>query len=141
MSRPALAGPKRPQDRVALGDVPKAFAASAGLELNAARDRQPVDYTMNGRPYQLPDGAVVVRHHLTNTSNPSVLMAAGLLATSNAGVGVNRGSRASLAPGSKVVSDYLAQAKLTPYLDELGLTRSVMAVRPVSGTPVRCRAY
>ncbi|PVM21311.1 aconitate hydratase AcnA, partial [Salmonella enterica subsp. enterica serovar Infantis] len=121
----SLAGPKRPQDRVALGDVPKAFAASAELELNTAqRDRQPVDYTMNGQPYQLPDGAVVIAAitSCTNTSNPSVLMAAGLLAKKAVTLGLKRQPwvKASLAPGSKVVSDYLAQAKLTPYLDELG---------------------
>ena len=79
----SLAGPKRPQDRVALPDVPKAFAASSELEVNAThKDRLPVDYVMNGHQYQLPDGAVVIAAitSCTNTSNPSVLMAAGLLA-------------------------------------------------------------
>ena len=58
----------------------------------------------------------------TNTSNPSVLMAAGLLAKKAVTLGLKRQPwvKASLAPGSKVVSDYLAKAKLTPYLDELG---------------------
>ncbi|MDH4993977.1 aconitase family protein, partial [Escherichia coli] len=57
----SLAGPKRPQDRVALPDVPKAFAASSELEVNAThKDRLPVDYVMNGHQYQLPDGAVVI---------------------------------------------------------------------------------
>ncbi|MDU4433147.1 MAG: aconitate hydratase AcnA, partial [Pluralibacter gergoviae] len=119
------AGPKRPQDRVALGDVPKAFAQSSELELNTAqKDRQAVDYTLNGHQYQLPDGAVVIAAitSCTNTSNPSVLMAAGLLAKKavKAGLGRQPWVKASLAPGSKVVSDYLAHAKLTPYLDELG---------------------
>lgn len=79
----ALQGQKRPQDRVALPDVPKAFAASSELEVNAThKDRLPVDYVMNGHQYQLPDGAVVIAAitSCTNTSNPSVLMAAGLLA-------------------------------------------------------------
>lgn len=79
----SLAGPKRPQDRVALGDVPKAFAASGELEVNhLQRQRQPVDYTLNGHHYSLPDGAVAIAAitSCTNTSNPSVLMAAGLLA-------------------------------------------------------------
>ncbi|EPG2863740.1 aconitate hydratase AcnA [Pluralibacter gergoviae] len=121
----SLAGPKRPQDRVALGDVPKAFAQSTELELNTAqKDRQAVDYTLNGHQYQLPDGAVVIAAitSCTNTSNPSVLMAAGLLAKKavEAGLGRQPWVKASLAPGSKVVSDYLAHAKLTPYLDELG---------------------
>lgn len=73
----SLAGPKRPQDRVALPDVPKAFAASNELEVNAThKDRQPVDYVMNGHQYQLPDGAVVIAAitSCTNTSNPSVLI-------------------------------------------------------------------
>lgn len=121
----SLAGPKRPQDRVALPDVPKAFAASNELDVNAThKDRQPVDYVMNGHQYQLPDGAVVIAAitSCTNTSNPSVLMAAGLLAKKAVTLGLKRQPwvKASLAPGSKVVSDYLAKAKLTPYLDELG---------------------
>ncbi len=121
----SLAGPKRPQDRVALPDVPKAFAASNELEVNAAqKDRQPVDYVMNGHQYQLPDGAVVIAAitSCTNTSNPGVLMAAGLLAKKAVTLGLKQQPwvKASLAPGSKVVSDYLAKAKLTPYLDELG---------------------
>ncbi|WP_110875881.1 aconitate hydratase AcnA [Franconibacter helveticus] len=121
----SLAGPKRPQDRVALPDVPKAFSASTELELNTAqKDRQPVAYTLNGHQYELPDGAVVISAitSCTNTSNPSVLMAAGLLAKKAVTLGLKRQPwvKASLAPGSKVVSDYLARAKLTPYLDELG---------------------
>ena len=121
----SLAGPKRPQDRVALGDVPKAFAASAELELNQAqKDRQPVSYTLNGHQYQLPDGAVVIAAitSCTNTSNPSVLMAAGLLAQKAVARGLKPKPwvKASLAPGSKVVSDYLAHAGLTPHLDALG---------------------
>ena len=121
----SLAGPKRPQDRVALADVPKAFSASNELEVNSSlKDRQPVDYTMSGQQYKLPDGAVVIAAitSCTNTSNPSVLMAAGLLAKKAVTLGLKRQPwvKASLAPGSKVVSDYLAQAGFTPYLDELG---------------------
>lgn len=121
----SLAGPKRPQDRVPLGGVPKAFAASNELEVNAShKDRQPVSYTLAGREQQLPDGAVVIAAitSCTNTSNPSVLMAAGLLAKKAVTLGLKPKPwvKASLAPGSKVVSDYLAKAKLTPYLDELG---------------------
>jgi len=121
----SLAGPKRPQDRVALVDVPKAFAASTELEVNTAqKDSRPIDYVMNGHQYQLPDGAVAIAAitSCTNTSNPSVLMAAGLLAKKAVTLGLKRQPwvKASLAPGSKVVSDYLAQARLTPYLDELG---------------------
>ncbi|MEX0497230.1 aconitate hydratase AcnA [Raoultella terrigena] len=121
----SLAGPKRPQDRVALGDVPKAFAASTELEVNhAQKDKRPVDYTLNGQQYSLPDGAVAIAAitSCTNTSNPSVLMAAGLLAKRAVELGLKPKPwvKASLAPGSKVVSDYLAHARLTPYLDTLG---------------------
>ncbi|ELY4542513.1 aconitate hydratase AcnA [Cronobacter sakazakii] len=121
----SIAGPKRPQDRVSLGDVPKAFAASTELEVNSPkRDLHLVEYTLNGHQYELPDGAVVIAAitSCTNTSNPSVLMAAGLLAKKAVKLGLKRQPwvKASLAPGSKVVSDYLAHAKLTPWLDELG---------------------
>ena len=123
----SLAGPKRPQDRVSLGDVPAAFDASNELEVNhAQKDHRTVSYrdSETGDTYQLDDGAVVISAitSCTNTSNPSVLMAAGLLAKNAVERGLMRKPwvKASLAPGSKVVSDYLAVAQLTPYLDELG---------------------
>ena len=123
----SLAGPKRPQDRVSLGDVPKAFQASNELEVNqAVKQHQPVVYRDRdtGQQHQLEDGAVVISAitSCTNTSNPSVLMAAGLLAKNAVSLGLKRKPwvKASLAPGSKVVSDYLAAAHLTPYLDKLG---------------------
>ncbi|MGK3130692.1 aconitate hydratase AcnA [Pantoea sp. C8B4] len=123
----SLAGPKRPQDRVSLGDVPAAFDASNELEVNhAQKAHKTVTYcdSETGDNYQLEDGAVVISAitSCTNTSNPSVLMAAGLLAKNAVERGLMRKPwvKASLAPGSKVVSDYLAVAQLTPYLDELG---------------------
>ncbi|MBY4887526.1 aconitate hydratase AcnA [Pantoea sp. DY-15] len=123
----SLAGPKRPQDRVSLGDVPTAFDASNELEVNQAqKPHKTVSYrdSETGESYQLNDGAVVISAitSCTNTSNPSVLMAAGLLAKKAVERGLMRKPwvKASLAPGSKVVSDYLAVAQLTPYLDELG---------------------
>ena len=123
----SLAGPKRPQDRVSLGDVPAAFDASNELEVNhAQKAHKTVTYrdSETGDSYQLEDGAVVISAitSCTNTSNPSVLMAAGLLAQNAVERGLMRKPwvKASLAPGSKVVSDYLAVAQLTPYLDELG---------------------
>ena len=74
-------GPKTPTgSRCTARCTKKAFAASNELEVNAThKDRQPVDYVMNGHQYQLPDGAVVIAAitSCTNTSNPSVLMAAG----------------------------------------------------------------
>ncbi|MBK0124014.1 aconitate hydratase AcnA [Pantoea sp. S61] len=123
----SLAGPKRPQDRVSLGDVPAAFDASNELEVNhAQKAHKTVTYSDSetGDNYKLEDGAVVISAitSCTNTSNPSVLMAAGLLAKNAVERGLMRKPwvKASLAPGSKVVSDYLAVAQLTPYLDELG---------------------
>ena len=123
----SLAGPKRPQDRVSLADVPAAFDASNQLEVNQAqKPHKTVTYrdSETGDSYQLDDGAVVISAitSCTNTSNPSVLMAAGLLAKKAVERGLMRKPwvKASLAPGSKVVSDYLAVAQLTPYLDELG---------------------
>ncbi|MGB9095197.1 aconitate hydratase AcnA [Erwinia sp.] len=123
----SLAGPKRPQDRVSLGDVPKAFQASNELEVNQSqKQHKAITYTdsKTGLQQTLKDGAVVISAitSCTNTSNPSVLMAAGLLAKKAVSLGLKRQPwvKASLAPGSKVVSDYLATAGLTPYLDQLG---------------------
>jgi aconitate hydratase len=123
----SLAGPKRPQDRVALGDVPKAFQASNELEINQSqKQHKAITYTdsKTGLQQTLKDGAVVISAitSCTNTSNPSVLMAAGLLAKKAVSLGLKRQpwAKASLAPGSKVVSDYLATAGLTTYLDQLG---------------------
>ena len=123
----SIAGPKRPQDRVALGDVPAAFNASNELEVNHTQPvHKTVTYTDSetGLSHELEDGAVVISAitSCTNTSNPSVLMAAGLLAKKAVERGLKRQPwvKASLAPGSKVVSDYLAVAQLTPYLDKLG---------------------
>ncbi|KAA9002035.1 aconitate hydratase AcnA [Affinibrenneria salicis] len=121
----SLAGPKRPQDRVALGQVPQAFQASTELDVSArGNDKASRPFTLNGQRHELRQGAVVIAAitSCTNTSNPSVLMAAGLLARNAVQRGLRRQPwvKSSLAPGSKVVSDYLAQAGLTRYLDELG---------------------
>ena len=121
----SLAGPKRPQDRVALGQVPQAFQQSNELEINhAQKAHHSVFYRDGQQEYELKDGAVAIAAitSCTNTSNPSVLMAAGLLAKKAVTLGLQRKPwvKASLAPGSKVVSDYLATARLTPYLDKLG---------------------
>lgn len=121
----SLAGPKRPQDRVALPDVPKAFNAATELEIgNQHRKSEFKTFTLNQQQHELHNGAVVIAAitSCTNTSNPSVMMAAGLLAKN----AVNKGLRSkpwvktSLAPGSKVVTDYFDSAKLTAYLEELG---------------------
>jgi aconitate hydratase len=122
---PSVAGPRRPQDRVPLGLTKAAFAAAlpsllrGGASLTA---RAPV--VVDGQPAELGHGAVVIAAitSCTNTSNPAVLVAAGLLAQA----AVRRGLRppayvkTSFAPGSKVVRDYLAAAGLLPALEQLG---------------------
>lgn len=121
----SLAGPKRPQDRVNLLNVPKAFKAAVELETNKKPLAQYPQVTIDNQPpFTLTDGAVVIAAitSCTNTSNPNVLMAAGLLAKNAVEKGLQRKPwvKSSLAPGSKVVTDYLALAGLAPYLDKLG---------------------
>ncbi|CNH34403.1 aconitate hydratase AcnA [Yersinia mollaretii] len=121
----SLAGPKRPQDRVALSKVPLAFKAFEELEFNSQKDKvAQVSFTLGGKTHELAQGAVVIAAitSCTNTSNPSVLMAAGLLAKKAAEKGLKTKPwvKTSLAPGSKVVTEYLNSAGLTPYLDNLG---------------------
>ena len=119
---PSLAGPKRPQDRVPLTQAKTAFA-SAMRALPAGREAQPVA-SSNGSGAGLDHGAVVIAAitSCTNTSNPSVMIAAGLLARK----AVARGLRSqpwvktSLAPGSLVVTEYLEAAGLMTPLAELG---------------------
>jgi len=118
----SLAGPKRPQDRVPLSAVPRAFTASRDLEVNI---RTPAEGAETAdQEDKLTDGAVVIAAitSCTNTSNPGVMMAAGLLAKKavQAGLTAKPWVKGSLAPGSKVVSDYLDKAGLTQYLDNLG---------------------
>ncbi|CAI0787645.1 TPA: aconitate hydratase AcnA [Serratia marcescens] len=121
----SLAGPKRPQDRVALPNVPQAFKAATELDIGGHKAKTDgKTFTLDGQQHELRDGAVVIAAitSCTNTSNPSVMMAAGLLAKN----AVKKGLRSkpwvktSLAPGSKVVTDYFDSAKLTAYLEELG---------------------
>lgn len=121
----SLAGPKRPQDRVALAQVPAAFTASRELDVSSGKaGADAVDVTWSGETFSLRQGAVVIAAitSCTNTSNPSVLMAAGLLAKHAVERGLRRKPwvKTSLAPGSKVVPNYFAKAGLMPYLDALG---------------------
>ncbi|KQN51779.1 aconitate hydratase [Serratia sp. Leaf50] len=122
----SLAGPKRPQDRVALPNVPQAFKAATELELgnNSATHSDSVDFNYKNQALQLKTGAVVIAAitSCTNTSNPSVLMAAGLLAKNAAAKGLKSKPwvKTSLAPGSKVVTEYLNAAGLMPELEKLG---------------------
>ncbi|WP_295470027.1 aconitate hydratase AcnA [uncultured Pseudomonas sp.] len=141
----SLAGPKRPQDRVPLPQVAKAFEDFLGLQVKPAQVEEgrleseggggvavgnaelvsgEAEYEYNGQSYRLKNGAVVIAAitSCTNTSNPSVMMAAGLLAKKAVEKGLQRKPwvKSSLAPGSKVVTDYYRAAGLTPYLDKLG---------------------
>ncbi|MBL5902753.1 aconitate hydratase AcnA [Serratia fonticola] len=121
----SLAGPKRPQDRVALPQVPTAFTAATELEIGGQKDKLEVkSFTLGGKSLELNTGAVVIAAitSCTNTSNPSVMMAAGLLAKKavEKGLKTKPWVKTSLAPGSKVVTEYFDRAKLTPYLEQLG---------------------
>ncbi|MCG8707980.1 aconitate hydratase AcnA [Brenneria sp. 4F2] len=121
----SLAGPKRPQDRVPLAGVPQAFSASRELDISGVKNRSEYEaFALDGETHRLHQGAVVIAAitSCTNTSNPSVLMAAGLLAKNavKRGLKTRPWVKTSLAPGSRVVTDYYAKAGLTPYLDALG---------------------
>ncbi|HEX2149776.1 MAG TPA: aconitate hydratase AcnA, partial [Actinomycetota bacterium] len=141
---PSVAGPKRPQDRVSLSGVWGSFkdaylqddrpngvpqkelsrlagegGQSEGVDLHAE-----ADVPLTGPAADVRDGSVVISAitSCTNTSNPSVMIAAGLLAKKavEAGLETKPWVKTSLAPGSRVVTDYLDRAGLTPYLEELG---------------------
>jgi aconitate hydratase len=114
---PSVAGPKRPQDRVALPKLPETIH-----DLLLGREHR--DVPVKGEDYTLTDGDVVIAAitSCTNTSNPAVMMAAGLLAQKAVEKGMQRKPwvKTSLAPGSKVVTDYLNSAGLQEPLDTLG---------------------
>ncbi len=114
---PCLAGPKRPQDRVPVTDLASRFQR----EFDIAKPRS---VAVTGEDYDLEEGAVVIAAitSCTNTSNPEVMMAAGLMAKKALEKGLQRKPwvKTSLAPGSKVVSEYLQQAGLQQSLDDLG---------------------
>ena len=145
--KPSLAGPKRPQDRVLLEDVQANYReALVGLTTN--RDRKGVDVStfvnegggtavgneqlakgqadveLDGKAFRLKDGAVVIAAitSCTNTSNPAVMIGAGLLARNAAARGLNRQPwvKTSLGPGSRVVTDYLEKAGVLTELEKLG---------------------
>ncbi len=128
---PSLAGPKRPQDRVPLSAVKQSFRkslqapiAERGFALDAQGLARHATVTDNGHSAEIGHGAVVIAAitSCTNTSNPSVMLAAGLLAKAavERGLKVKSYVKTSLAPGSRVVTDYLEQAGVTPALEALG---------------------
>ena len=128
---PCLAGPKRPQDRVPLGDVKQTFAASLtaptaqrGFALEGAALERSGTVRDNGTSSTIHHGAVVIAAitSCTNTSNPSVMVAAGLVARKAVAMGLTTKPwvKTSLAPGSRVVTDYLDRAGLSADLNALG---------------------
>ncbi|MFV9504902.1 MAG: aconitate hydratase AcnA [Oscillochloridaceae bacterium umkhey_bin13] len=126
---PSVAGPKRPQDRITLGKVGPAFASALPAIISPKGNPEPAvlastaTLTMDETEHELHHGSVVIAAitSCTNTSNPSVMVAAGLVAKKAVEHGLNTQPwvKPSLAPGSKVVTEYLDQAGLTPYLDAL----------------------
>ncbi len=120
---PSLAGPKRPQDRVALSQAAPAFANALDKEFGRA-DKSDKRHRVRGEDFDLGDGDVVIAAitSCTNTSNPDVMIGAGLVARNavKRGLTVKPWVKTSLAPGSKVVSDYLKKAGLQKDLDKLG---------------------
>lgn len=142
----SLAGPKRPQDRVSLPNVAQAFSdfltlqfkptnkeegrleseGGGGVAVGNADLAGEADYDHDGKTYCLKNGAVVIAAitSCTNTSNPSVMMAAGLVAKKAVEKGLKSQPwvKTSLAPGSKVVTEYYDAAGLTPYLEQLGFS-------------------
>ncbi len=112
----SLAGPKRPQDRINLKSVNSNFKEFS--------KNKPVEKEIKNHNYKMQDGNVVIAAitSCTNTSNPDVLVAAGLVAKKacELGLQVKPWVKTSLAPGSKVVTDYLAKSGLNTYLDQLG---------------------
>ncbi|MGD9538294.1 MAG: aconitate hydratase AcnA [Alphaproteobacteria bacterium] len=121
---PSLAGPKRPQDRVALSNVKAAFATALAELLGGDQEKIAKQVPVAGADYKLKNGDVVIAAitSCTNTSNPSVMLGAGLIARKahEKGLKVKPWVKTSLAPGSKVVTDYLKQAGLDGALDALG---------------------
>ena len=120
---PSLAGPKRPQDRVSLSDAAQSFE-TALADYTKDRDATAQVKLADGQEFELTHGAVSIAAitSCTNTSNPSVMIGAALLAKNAVEKGLERKPwvKTTLAPGSKVVSDYYEKANLTPYLDKLG---------------------
>ena len=118
---PTISGPKRPQDKVLLTDAPTSFKKV--LEDATNKKDHSVSKVLNTK-YEIKDGSILIAAitSCTNTSNPNVLIGAGLLAKKavELGLGVKPWVKTSLAPGSQVVTDYLAKAGLNTYLDKLG---------------------
>jgi aconitate hydratase len=118
---PTISGPKRPQDKVLLSDASKSFDKS--FKENTGRDEFKSS-KVSSTDYEIKDGSILIAAitSCTNTSNPNVLIGAGLLAKKAVELGIKTKPwvKTSLAPGSQVVTDYLEKAGLNTYLDKLG---------------------
>ena len=118
---PSISGPKRPQDKVLLTEASKAFAKTFK---EITKKNKNTEANVEGEKFKISDGDIVIAAitSCTNTSNPSVLIGAGLLAKKaiEKGLKVKPWVKTSFAPGSQVVTDYLEKAGLNKYLDELG---------------------
>src|SRR6185369_14795875 len=119
---PSVAGPKRPQDRVSLHGIGKSFAEALPT-LKRPSSKSASATSADGMKGKLKDGSVVIAAitSCTNTSNPGVMLAAGLLAKKAVEKGLETPAwvKSSLAPGSKVVTEYYKQAGLLSYLEKL----------------------
>jgi aconitate hydratase len=118
---PTISGPKRPQDKVLLTEAAATFK---NVLKDISKRDNPKSVKVENNDFELEDGKIVIAAitSCTNTSNPSVLVGAGIVAKKAAELGLKSKPwvKTSLAPGSQVVTDYLNKAGLTPYLDELG---------------------
>jgi aconitate hydratase len=121
---PSLSGPRRPQDRIPLTESKKSFKEALPSLMKGTDLNKTVAVQNNGDNFQLTHGSVVISAitSCTNTSNPSVMIGAGLLAKKAAERGLTSKPwvKTSLAPGSKVVTEYLKDSGLLPYLEEIG---------------------
>jgi len=121
---PSISGPKRPQDRISLSNSKQAFNEIIPTYMGEKTSRESIDVSVNGMATSIGNGYVAIASitSCTNTSNPSVMIGAALLAKK----AVEKGLRSkpwvktTLAPGSKVVTDYYDKAGLTPYMEKLG---------------------
>jgi aconitate hydratase len=123
---PSLSGPKRPQDRIELTAAADAFAKELASSFKINPETANGEYAVEGADFKLKHGAVAIATitSCTNTSNPSVMIAAGLVAKKARALGLKSQPwvKTALSPGSKVVTDYLVESGLQQSLDELGFT-------------------
>ena len=121
---PSIAGPKRPQDRISLSDAKSSYEKIVPTYFSDKTTRNKIDVKVNGKPTTVTNGDVVIASitSCTNTSNPSVMIGAALLAKKAVEKGLTSKPwvKTTLAPGSKVVTDYYDRSGLTPYMEKLG---------------------